>query len=145
MDRQGAQASNITQQHTSRACRIFSLAQEHTESVKHITAASNIVVQVYQYNFGTHFHDKPLMNHPFPQLHCFDIIPSILFLCALQKSPIIPRNGQPGLEVSQEDADLFKVLCKRHQDIVKAVKAFNKCKTKSMQNDLVDEEMDEGE
>ena len=66
-------------------------------------------------------------------------------LTALQKSPIIPRNGQPGLEVSQEDADLFKVLCKRHQDIVKAVKAFNKCKTKSMQNDLVDEEMDEGE
>ena len=78
---------------------------------------------------------------------CFDIIPSILFLCALQKSPIIPRNGQPGLEVShwQEDADLFKVLCKRHQDIVKAVKTFNKHK-KSTQNDIVDEDLDdEGE
>ena len=68
----------------------------YVESVKHITAASNIIVQVFQYNFGTHFHDKPLMNHPFPQFHCFDIIPFILFLCALQKSPIIPRNGQPG-------------------------------------------------
>ena len=76
---------------------------------------------------------------------CFDIIPSILFLCALQKSLIIPRNGQPGLEVSQEDADLFKVLCKRHQDIVKAVKTFNKRK-KSTQNDIVDEDLDnEGE
>ena len=76
---------------------------------------------------------------------CFDIIPSILFLCALQKSPIIPRNGQPGLEVSQEDADLFKVLRKRHQDIVKAVKTFNKRK-KSTQNDIVDEDLDgEGE
>ena len=106
----------------------------YVESVKHITAASNIVIQVFQYNFGTHFHDKPLMNHPFPQLHCFDIIPSILFLCALQKSPILPRNGQPGLEVSQEDAELFKVLRKRHQDIVNAVKTFNKRK-KSTQND----------
>ena len=45
----------------------------YVESVKHITAASNIVIQIFQYNFGTHFHDKPLMNHPFPQLHCFDI------------------------------------------------------------------------
>ena len=85
------------------------------------------------------------MNHPFPQLHCFDIIPSILFLCDLQKSPILPRNGQPGLEVSQEDADLFKVLRKRHVDIVEAVKTFNSRK-KSTQNVSVDEEMDdEGE
>ena len=75
--------------------------------------------------------------------HCFDIIPSILFLCALQKSLITLRNGQPGPEVSQEDADLFKVLRKRHQDIVKAVKTFNKHK-KSMQNDIVDEDLDDG-
>ena len=114
----------------------------YVESVKHITAASNIVIQVFQYNFGTHFHDKPLMNHPFPQLHCFDIIPSTLFLCDLQKSPILPRNGQPGLEVSQEDADLFKVLRKRHVDIVEAVKTFNSRK-KSTQNVSVDEEMDD--
>ena len=66
-------------------------------------------------------------------------------LTALHKSPIIPRNGQPGLEVSQDDGDLFKVLHKRHQDIVKAVKTFNKRK-KSMQNDIVDEDLDnEGE
>jgi hypothetical protein len=72
----------------------------------------------------------------------FDIIPSILFLCSLQKSPIIPRNGQPGLEVSQEDADLFKILRKKHQDFTKVVKTFNSRK-KSMQND---EEMnDKGE
>ena len=39
-----------------------------------------------------------------------------------KKSPILPRNRQlePGLEVSQEDADLFKVLRKRHdQDLLK--------------------------
>jgi hypothetical protein len=116
----------------------------YVESVKHITAASNIVIQVFQYNFGTHFHDKPLMNHPFPQLHCFDIIPSILFLCDHQKSPILPKNGQPGLEISQEDADLFKVLRKRHQDIVKAVKNFN-LRKESTQNVSVDEEMDNEE
>ena len=38
-----------------------------------------------------------------------------------------------------------KVLRKRHQDIVKAVKIFNKRK-KSTQNDIVDEDLDdEGE
>ena len=66
-------------------------------------------------------------------------------LTALQKSLIIPRNGQPGLEVTQEDGDLFKVLCKRHQDIVKAVKNFIKHK-EFTQNNLVDEDLDdEGE
>ena len=117
----------------------------YVESVKHITAASNIVIQVFQYNFGTHFHDKPLMNHAFPQLLCFDIIPSILFLCDLQKPPILPRNGQ-GLQVSQEDADLFKVLRKRQEVIVNAVKTFN-LRKKSTQNVSLaaDEEVDDEE
>lgn len=58
---------------------------------------------------------------------------------------LLSDNGQPGLEVSQEDADLLEVLRKRHQDIVKAVKTFNKRK-KSTQNDIADEDLDdEGE
>ena len=54
------------------------LEDSATHPFEHITAASNIVIQVCQYNFGTHFHDKPLMNHPFPQLHYFNLMLSLL-------------------------------------------------------------------
>ena len=53
------------------------LEDSATHPFEHITAASNIVIQVCQYNFSTHFHDKPLMNHPFPQLHYFNLILSL--------------------------------------------------------------------
>ena len=47
--------------------------------------------------------------------------------------------------VESDLEDSATVLCKRHQDIVKAVKTFNKRK-KSTQNDIVDEDLDdEGE
>jgi hypothetical protein len=103
----------------------------YVDNVGTITAASNIVIQVFQYHFGSHFYDKPHMNHPFPQLYCFDIIPSTLFFCALQSSPVIPDDRQPGIEVSPQDIALFKTLRKQQKDIEKAIKVFNKRKGSS--------------
>jgi hypothetical protein len=98
----------------------------YVDNIGTITMASNIVIQVFQYHFGSHFYDKPHMNHLFPQLQCFDIIPSTLFLCALQSSPVVPVDGQPGIEVSPQDITLFKILQKKQKDIEKAIKVFNK-------------------
>jgi hypothetical protein len=40
----------------------------YIDNIGTITMALNIVIQVFQYHFGSHFYDKPHMNHPFPQL-----------------------------------------------------------------------------
>ncbi|KAF9472309.1 hypothetical protein BDN70DRAFT_490057 [Pholiota conissans] len=93
------------------------------EDVSMITAASNIVVQVYQHHFGTKFYDKPLVSHAFPTLHCFDIIPSMSFLCALQN---VPSAIEGGLQVSAEDLNLFKLLKSQPVKIANAMKAFRK-------------------
>jgi hypothetical protein len=92
-----------------------------------ITAASNLAAQVYQ--CGTKFCDKPLMSHPFPQLFCFDIFPSSAFLCALSTTPIAVEGG---LQISQDDLDLFKKLKaqpKKISDTIKALKKHNKSGT----------------
>ena len=82
-------------------------------------------------NGGGSVFDKPLMNHTFPQLHCFDIILSTLFLCTLQKPPKISVGGQLRLEISEEDVTLFKIIKRKQEDIVKASKAYQKCKKSS--------------
>jgi len=90
--------------------------------VSTITAASNIAVQVYQYQgFGIKFCDKPLMSHAFPQLFCFDILPSSSFLCDLSATP---TSVEGGLQISNEDIDLFKKLKAQPKKISKAIKAF---------------------
>ena len=85
------------------------------------------------------------MNHPFPQLYCFDIIPSTLFLCALQSPPVVPVDGQPGIEVSPQDITLFKTLRKKQKDIEKAIKVFNKRKGSSTAPTGPDSEEEDGD
>ncbi|KAF8872673.1 hypothetical protein CPB84DRAFT_1829734 [Gymnopilus junonius] len=111
----------------------------YVDSVSSVAAASNIVIQVFQYHFGSRFYDKPHMSHPFPQLYCFDIIPSTLFLCTLHSSPIA---GQLGLEVSSEDITLFKALRNKQEEIGKAIKVFNQRK-KTSNSETVDVDDDD--
>ena len=85
--------------------------------------ASNIVVQIYQHHFGTMFYDKPLMSHAFPQLLCFDLLPSSSFLCALSSTPSATEGG---LQISPQDYELFKVLKSQPKKISDAIKAFKK-------------------
>jgi hypothetical protein len=66
------------------------------------------------------------------------IIFSNLFLCILQK---IPKGWTAGawawdLEVSEQDSSLFQILKRKQEDIVKAVKAYNKYKKSSETGDL---------
>lgn len=106
-----------------------------------ITAASNIAVQVYQYQgFGTKFGDKPLMSHSFPQLFCFDIFPSSAFLCALSTTPIAVEGG---LQISQDDLNLFKKLKAQLKKISDAIKALKKRKGAKTQPDSDVEECDD--
>ena len=121
-----------------------------THPFEHITAASNIVIQVFQYNFATHFYDKPLMNHPFPQLHCFFcnlIYPFHQDSVSLQSSKITNitkewttmawsltrrcRSFQGSLEESQETWPRYCQL-----ESGQNFQYLNKHK-KSMQNDLL--------
>ena len=105
-----------------------------------ITAASNNVVQIYQYQgFGTKFCDKPLMSHAFPQLLCFDILPSSSFLRALATTPTAVEGG---LEISLEDFNLFKHLEYQPKKISDAIKAFKKRK-KSAANTRLDSDSEE--
>ncbi|KAF8871464.1 hypothetical protein CPB84DRAFT_1854973 [Gymnopilus junonius] len=88
---------------------------------------------------GSRFYDKPHVSHPFPQLYCFDIIPSTLFLCTLHSSPIA---GQLGLEVWSEDITLFKALRNKQEEIGKAIKVFNQQK-KTSNSETVDVDDDD--
>jgi len=66
------------------------------------------------------------MSHAFPQLFCFDIFPSSSFLCALS---ITPTTVEGGLQISQDDLDLFKKLKaqpKKISDVIKALKKRKK-------------------
>ena len=117
------------------------LEDSATHPFEHITAASNIVIQVCQYNFGTHFHDKPLMNHPFPQLHYFNLILSLPSSrwCGFLNNQKKKKNTNITKEWTTWTRArsltrrcwsffFFKVLHKRHdQDIVnlKVLKTFN--------------------
>lgn len=80
------------------------------------------------------------MNHAFPQLHCFDIIPSTPFLCALQWPPITSVGG---LEVSSADIAIFKALRSMQEGIGKAIKVFSQRKKSSNADvDMDDEDED---
>ena len=92
-----------------------------------ITAASNIVIQVFEFHFGTLFSERP-PSHKFPQLKCFDIIPSALFLCALQHSP---AQTEAGLKISTDDSNLFKCLKAQMSNLTEAIKELTKKKKKS--------------
>ena len=63
------------------------------------------------------------MSHSFPQLFCFDILPSSSFLCVLSTAA---SSVEGGLEISQEDLELFKQLKAQSKSISDAIKAFKK-------------------
>jgi len=65
------------------------------------------------------------MSHAFPQLFCFDILPSSSFLCVLSATP---TSVEGGLQISNEDIDLFKKLKAQPKKISEAIKAFKKHK-----------------
>ena len=110
----------------------------YVDDVDAITAASNIVIQMYQYQgIGTRFTEKPLSSHPFPQLQAFDLIPSTSFLCALSTTPTAVEGG---LQISQEDLQLFKSLRAQPDQISTAIKAFKKAKAKQKDNGDSEEE-----
>jgi hypothetical protein len=106
-------------------------------SVPSITAASNIVIQVYQHQgFGGKFFDTPMSMHAFPQLHCFDIIPSSAFLCVLHAAP---STVERGLQISAHDYEIFKDLNSKREKIATAMKAFKKRPRANNGNDSDDE------
>ncbi|KAF9554270.1 hypothetical protein CPC08DRAFT_821803 [Agrocybe pediades] len=103
-----------------------------------ITAASNIAVQMYQYQgIGTLFTEKPLMHHAFPHLLCFDLIPSSSFLSVLGETPI---RTEDDLSISQADLNLFHTLKARPIAISNAIKKFKKSKGNSDDTDVMDDE-----
>ncbi|KAF9554421.1 hypothetical protein CPC08DRAFT_712887 [Agrocybe pediades] len=106
----------------------------YAETVTAITAASNIAVQMYQYQgIGIRkFTEKPLMSHAFSQLLCFNLIPSSSFLCVLSEPPL---KTEGGLVVSQADIDLFKALKAQPTPIANAIKEFKKRKASTVSDE----------
>ncbi|KAF9046102.1 hypothetical protein BJ165DRAFT_1583501 [Panaeolus papilionaceus] len=104
----------------------------YVDSVDLITAASNLVVQVFQFHFGNRFNDKPQSGSGslFPHLRCFDIIPSSMFICLLSQQPTVAAGGN-GLIVSPQDVELFQSLRKFTPQIALALKTLKKRKKKT--------------
>ena len=94
-------------------------------SISAITAASYIAVQVYEHHFGLQFYEKP-PSHAFPQLKCFDMIPSNHFLCALKH---VPQASETGLRISTGDFDMFKLLKAKLPSITRAISDLRKKST----------------
>ncbi|PPR07227.1 hypothetical protein CVT24_010170 [Panaeolus cyanescens] len=100
----------------------------YVDNVNMITAASNIVIQIYQHHYGTRFNDKPQSGSSlFPHLDCFDIIPSSMFICSLLHSP---KATPGGLLVSTEDSNTYQILRKLLPQISLALKTLNKRKSR---------------
>ena len=68
--------------------------------------------------------DKP--SHAFPQLKCFDMIPSNHFLCALKH---VPQASETGLRISTGDFDMFKLLKAKLPSITRAISDLRKKST----------------
>jgi len=96
-------------------------------------AVSNIGVQIFEQNVGTHFRetfqDRALFM---PQ---FDFIPPAAFLCALIHPPI--HTPGLGLKLSPQDLQVFESLTKVFPDIVKAMKGL-KSKNNNSHHDEID-------
>ncbi len=93
----------------------------HVTDSSVITAVSNIGVQIYEHHFGTRFYEKP-PSHTFPQVKCFDILPSSSFLCLLEHVPV---RVEGGLQISPQDFAFFKNLKAQVPSIINALKNLN--------------------
>ena len=101
-------------------------------SISAITAASYIAVQVYEHHFSLQFYEKP-PSHAFPQLKCFDMIPSNHFLCALNH---VPQASETGIRISTEDFDMFKLLKAKLLSITRAISDLKKKKSTSKSTEV---------
>ncbi|KAF8150831.1 hypothetical protein B0H34DRAFT_801752 [Crassisporium funariophilum] len=98
-----------------------------------ITAASNIVVQIFEHSRnGCTFTDIP-QSHQQLQLKRFKLISHSAFLINLDKAPVVPHSGRGigFLEVSEKDLERFTFLKQQLQKVVQIQKLLVSRATKA--------------
>ncbi|KAF8150852.1 hypothetical protein B0H34DRAFT_824720 [Crassisporium funariophilum] len=97
------------------------------------TAASNIVVQIFEHSRnGRTFTDIP-QSHQQLQLKRFELISHLAFLNNLDKAPVVPHSGRGigFLEVSEKDLEHFTFLKQQLQKVVQIQKLLVSRATKA--------------